>query len=467
MSEPKDGGLRSALLYAFAALLSVGAAWLLLAAGPQAVAGALPLPPSLDGGGHGAGSPLPGLILLQALVILLACRACAGLARRLGQPEVVGEIAGGLLLGPSAFGALWPGAYAALFPPDSLLGLRALSQLGLLLFLYAVGLELDLGMLKTRARTAVAASHASIAAPFLLGLALALWLHPRFAPGVPYLPFALFMGIAMSVTAFPVLARILVEKGLDKTPLGATALTCAAVDDVTAWCGLAVVVGLLDAGARPLAVIASAAAFIAFMLFIARPLLARWLESRLRAGASAREVGAWAIALLLASAFATEYIGIHALFGAFLAGVITPQNPELRRGLARRFEEFAGAALLPLFFALTGLRTRVGLLDDPLSWLAFALVLTAAVTGKLGASAAVARASGLPWRESLALGALMNARGLVELVILNVGYELGVLPPKVFAMMVLMALATTVMTGPLLDAFLGREAERARACARA
>jgi Kef-type K+ transport system membrane component KefB len=270
------------------------------------------------------------------------------------------------------------------------------------------------------------------------------------------------MGIAMSVTAFPVLARILVEKGLDKTPLGATALTCAAVDDVTAWCGLAVVVGLLDAGARPLTVIASAAGFIVFMLFAARPLLALWLERRLRAGASAREVGAWAIALLLASAFATEYIGIHALFGAFLAGVVTPQNPELRRGLARRFEEFAGAALLPLFFALTGLRTRVGLLDDPLSWAAFALVLTAAVTGKLGASSVVARASGLPWRESLALGALMNARGLVELVILNVGYELGVLPPKVFAMMVLMALCTTVMTGPLLDAILGREASRTR-----
>jgi hypothetical protein len=185
MPASDDGKLRGVLLYAAAASLSVAAAWLLLAAGPDAFARALPPAATLDGGGRGAGSPLPGLILLQALVILLACRACAGLARRLGQPEVVGEIAGGLLLGPSAFGALWPGAYAALFPPDSLLGLRALSQLGLLLFLYAVGLELDLGMLKERARTAVAASHASIAAPFLLGLALALWLHPRFAPDVP------------------------------------------------------------------------------------------------------------------------------------------------------------------------------------------------------------------------------------------------------------------------------------------
>lgn len=453
---------RGVLLYAAAAVLTVAAAWFLLAAGVDTAGQVLSLLPVRNGGEHGEGPPIPGLILLQALVILLACRACAALARRLGQPEVVGEIAGGLLLGPSAFGALQPGAYSALFPPDSLLGLRALSQLGLLLFLYAVGLELNLDMLKERARTAVAASHASIAAPFLLGLALALWLHPRFASGVPYVPFALFMGIAMSVTAFPVLARILVEKGLDKTPLGATALTCAAVDDVTAWCGLAVVVGLLDAGARPLTVIGSAAAFIAFMLFAARPLLTRLLERRLRAGASAREVGAWAVALLLASAFATEYIGIHALFGAFLAGVITPPNPELRRGLARRFEEFSGTMLLPLFFALTGLRTHVGLLGDSVSWLAFILVLAAAVAGKLGASAAVARAGGLPWNESLALGALMNARGLVELVILNIGYELGVLPPAVFAMMVLMALATTVMTGPLLDLFLGKQAAPAR-----
>lgn len=454
--------IRGVFVYAAAAALSVAAGWALLAAGPQ---GAMTVARSAaaEGGGHGAGPAIPGLILLQALVILGACRACAALARRLGQPEVVGEIAGGLLLGPSALGALWPAAYAGLFPANSLLGLRALSQIGLLLFLYAIGLELDLGQLRQRARTAVAASHASIAAPFLLGLGLALWLHPRFAPEVPYVPFALFMGIAMSVTAFPVLARILVEKGLDKTPLGTTALTCAAVDDVTAWCGLAVVVGLVSGGgASPLVVVASSAAFIAFMLLAARPLWARWLERRLSKGASAREIDAWAIGLLLASAFATEYIGIHALFGAFLAGVITPHNPELRRGLARRFEGLAGAALLPLFFALTGLRTSVGLLDGPLAWLAFGLVLLAAVAGKFGASALVARWTGLPWRESFALGALMNARGLVELVMLNVGYELGVLPPAVFAMMVLMALTTTVMTGPLLDLFLGR-GEKAKA----
>lgn len=409
-----------------------------------------------------------GLILLQALVILLVCRASAAVFRRLGQPGVVGEIAGGLLLGPSLLGAVFPGAYAALFPPDSLGGLRALSQLGLLLFLYAVGLEVDLDALRSRARAAAAASWTGIALPFALGLGVAAWLRPTAAADKPFLPFALFMGVAMSVTAFPVLARILRERGLDRTPLGATALACAAVDDVTAWCGLAVVVGLVRGGTSPLTVVASVAAFTC-LLVAARPLLARWLGARLATGASVREVSGWAVALLLACAFATEAIGVHAFFGAFLAGVVTPRVPELRKTLSRQFEDFSSAALLPLFFALTGLRTSVGLLDDAASWLAFAVVLAAAVAGKFGGASLAARATGLSWRESLGLGALMNARGLVELVMLNVGYELGILPPKVFAMMVLMALATTIMTGPLLDLVLGpdarlpqRDRERAR-----
>lgn len=407
---------------------------------------------------HGAG--IPGLILLQALVVLLVCRACAALFRRLGQPGVVGEIAGGLLLGPSLLGALWPELYAALFPPSSLGALRAMSQLGLLLFLYAVGLEVDLDALRKHARAAAAASWAGIALPFLLGLGVAAWLQPALAPGQPARPFALFMGVAMSVTAFPVLARILRERGLDRTPLGATALASAAVDDVTAWCGLAVVVGIMHGGSSALAVVAMVAAFMAALL-AARPLVSRWLGARLAAGASVREVSAWAVALLLACSWVTEAIGVHAFFGAFMAGVVTPRAPELRRSLSRQFEDFSSAALLPLFFALTGIRTEIGLLGAG-SWPAFAVILLAAVAGKLGGTALAARASGMPWRDSLALGALMNTRGLVALVMLDVGYELGVLPPKVFAMMVLMALATTVMTGPLLDLFLGRGAARER-----
>lgn len=402
-------------------------------------------------------------LILQALAILLVCRACAALARRLGQPEVIGEIAGGLLLGPSVLGFFWPRGWAALFPAESLGGLRALSQLGILLFLFAVGLELDLGALRARARTAVLVSSAGIAAPFLLGLACALWLYPRYAPGgVSFAAFALFMGVAMSVTAFPVLARILHEAGLERTSLGATALTCAAVGDVTAWCGLAAVVGIVRGGSLlgSARIVALVGGHILLMLLVARPLLSLWFSRRLASGASSKELAAAALAVLLLSSYITELIGIHALFGAFLAGVVMPERRELRLALVRRFEELSSVALLPLFFALTGLRTRLGLLDGPASWAAFALVLAAASAGKLGGSALAARASGLDWRESLALGALMNSRGLVELVVLNVGYDLGVLPPAVFTMMVLMALVTTAATGPLLGIFLPPAARR-------
>lgn len=435
-------------LAAFAActweLLRLGAG--LRAAGAAAAPEALAAP-----------AGLPGLLLLQALAVLAVCRLCAAAARRLGQPEVIGEIAGGLLLGPSALGLLWPAGQTALFPAGSLGGLRALSEIGILLFLFTVGLEVDLDALGRRARTAVLVSHASIAAPFLLGLATALWVYPRHAAaGVPFQGFALFLGVAMSVTAFPVLARILRETRLDRTPLGATALTCAAVDDVTAWCGLAAVIGIVHGGgaARSARALAGLSVYAAFMVLIARPLLRAWYERRIARGASGKELAAAALCVLLASAFSTEAIGVHALFGAFSAGLVMPEKRELRLALSRRFEELSSVALLPLFFALTGLRTRLDLLDGPAAWASFALVLAAASAGKLGGSALAARVSGLDWRESLSLGALMNSRGLVELVVLNVGYDLGLLSPSVFAMLVLMALVTTAATGPLLSAFL-------------
>ncbi len=409
---------------------------------------------------------LPGLLLLQAFAVLAACRLCAAVARRLGQPEVIGEIAGGLLLGPSFLGALWPSGAAALFPPGGLGGLRALSEIGILLFLFTVGLEVDLSALRKRARTAVFVSHASIAAPFLLGLAAALWVYPRHATaGVPFSSFALFMGVAMSVTAFPVLARILHETKLDRTPLGTTALTCAAVDDVTAWCALAAVVGLVRGGGagRSAGIVVALAVYAAVMLLAVRPLVRRWYDWRIARGASGKELAAAALCVLLASAFVTENIGVHALFGAFLAGIIMPEKRELRLALARRFEELSSVALLPLFFALTGLRTSLGSLDGATAWVSFALVLAAASAGKLGGSALAARASGLDWRESLSLGALMNSRGLVELVVLNIGYDLGVLSPSVFTMLVLMALVTTAATAPLLSAFLPERLRVSRA----
>ncbi len=409
---------------------------------------------------------VPGLLLLQALVVLAACRVCAAAARRLGQPEVIGEIAGGLLLGPSLLGALWPAGAAALFPPGGLGGLRALSEIGILLFLFTVGLEMDLDALRGRARAAVLVSHASIAAPFLLGLAAALWIYPRHgSAAVPFHAFALFIGVSLSVTAFPVLARILHEQGLERTPLGAAALTCAAVDDATAWCALAAVAGIVEGGgaARSLRVILSLAAYGAFMATAVRALVRRWYDWRIARGASAKELAAAALCVLLASAFATETIGVHALFGAFLAGIVMPERRELRVALTRRFEELSSVALLPLFFALTGLRTRLGLLDGASAWLSLGLLLAAASAGKLGGTALAARASGLDWRESLSLGALMNARGLVELVVLNVGYDLGVLTPAVFSMLVLMALVTTAAAGPLLSVFLPERLRARRA----
>lgn len=450
---PSEKSPRGALAYALGLFAFGTCAWWLLrqGAGLQALAASTPETPFASPAG------LPGLLLLQALAVLTSCRLCAALARRIGQPEVIGEIAGGLLLGPSALGLLWPATQAALFPPGSLGGLRALSEIGILLFLFTVGLEIDLDALRARAKTAVFVSHASIAAPFLLGLAAALRLYPlHAAAGVSFTAFALFIGVAMSVTAFPVLARILRETRLDRTPLGTTALTCAAVDDVTAWCALAAVVGIAGGGgpSRAATVLVELAAYGAFMILAARPLIRLWYDRRIAAGASGKELAAAALAILLASAYATEAIGVHALFGAFLAGAVMPERRELRRALLRRFEELSSVALLPLFFALTGLRTSLALLSGGPAWISFGLILFAATAGKLGGSALAARASGLEWRESLSLGALMNARGLVELVVLNVGYDLGVLTPTVFTMLVLMALATTAATGPLLSLFL-------------
>lgn len=402
-----------------------------------------------------------GLLLAQLVVVLLAARVAGLLVRPLGQPAVVGEMLAGLALGPSLLGAVAPGAMRALFPPDALLPLATLSQLGVLLFMFVVGLRLDLGVLRGRARVAVAVSHASIVAPFALGAALATVLHPTLAPpGVAPLPFALFLGAAMSVTAFPVLARILDERGLAGTRLGAIAIAAAAVDDATAWGILAAVVAVAgatgDAGTGALAAlraIALAAAWVLALVLVVRPLLARLVARR----AGDRPVSATLVSLAvvgaLVSALATEWIGVHALFGAFLAGVVVPRagvRPGVAAAIADRIEAVVGAVLLPVFFAFTGLRTSIALVSGGEAWALAGLVLLVAVAGKLGGSALAARALRLPWRESLALGALMNTRGLMELVIATVGLEIGVVSPTLFTMLVLMALATTAMTSPLL-----------------
>lgn len=395
-----------------------------------------------------------GRLLLQLIVIVLACRAVGAVFVRLGQPAVIGEMAAGLLLGPSLFGWLAPGSFRFIFPAESLLTLKLLSQIGICFYMFAVGMELDIDHLRQRAQTAILVSHASIVVPYFLGVLSSLALYSRFAgPGVSFVSFALFMGIAMSITAFPVLARILEERGLSKTPLGSTAITCAAVDDVTAWSMLAAIVALVHAAhlTGALLSLGLVLVFVAVMLGVIRPRLPRWMRvERLEGGVPTKTVTAGVLVFILSCAMTTEAIGIHALFGAFLAGVVMPPHPDFRHYLAVRIESFSSIFLLPLFFAFTGLRTQVGLLNEPTAWLICLGIIAVATLGKLGGSMFTARLTGLSWHDSFSLGALMNTRGLMELIALNLGYDFGILSPGIFAMMVLMALATTCMTGPLL-----------------
>jgi Kef-type K+ transport system membrane component KefB len=393
-------------------------------------------------------------LLLQVAVVLAAARVVGWIFRRLRQPQVVGEMAAGILLGPSLLGWLAPGVSATLFPPESLAHLQTLSQVGLLFFMFLVGLEFDPRLLRGRGHAALVTSHVSIVVPFFLGAALALFLYPRLSDsGVSFTGFALFMGAAMSVTAFPVLARILTERNLLHTPVGALTLACAAVDDVTAWTILAVVVAIVRAGVveTPLwLTLGGTAVYLGLMVTLGRRALG-WLESFYHSrGRLSQDMVAGILLLLLGSAWVTEWLGIHALFGAFALGVVMPKDPGLMHDLSEKLEDVTVVFLLPLFFAFTGLRTEVGLLNDWPSWLACLGIIAVAIIGKLGGSMVAARFTGMSWGDSFALGALMNTRGLVELIVLNIGYDLKILSPRIFAMLVLMALVTTFMTGPLL-----------------
>jgi Kef-type K+ transport system membrane component KefB len=404
------------------------------------------------------------LLLLQVIIILAAARGLGSLFSKIGQPRVIGEMVAGILLGPSLLGLLAPGVQASIFPVDSLGALRMLSQIGVILFMFVVGIELDIDHLRHKAHAAVLVSHASIIVPFFLGCALALVVYRSLAPaGSRFSAFALFIGVAMSITAFPVLARIIDERRLRRSHLGSTAIACAAVDDVTAWCLLAVVVALVRADGLGGAAwtILLTVLFIAAMLFVVRPRMARLVREEPDGQSGSMGLLAGIFVFIFVSALATEMIGIHALFGAFLAGVCMPPNSALRQFLRERLETFSSVLLLPLFFAFTGLRTEIGLLNDWPSWLACIGIIAVAIVGKLGGSMVAARFTGMSWGDSFALGALMNTRGLVELIVLNIGYDLKILSPRIFAMLVLMALVTTFMTGPLLHLrqVLGRRRE--------
>ncbi len=371
----------------------------------------------------------------------------------LGQPPVIGEVVAGILLGPSLLGTEWS---AKIMPPDTAPFLAVIAQLGVILYMFLVGLELNADRLRDRAHAFVAISHASILVPFLLGSALALVLYPRLSSdSVSFTNFALFMGVAMSITAFPVLARILTDRNLSRTELGVIALSCAATDDITAWCLLALVVGVVQSQVdHALSVAGGAVAYLAVMLLFVRPWV-RWFAHRPASTELSRGTMATVLVALLASALATERIGIHALFGAFFLGALIPHESSLAKGFQQQLERVTTVLLMPAFFALTGMRTRIDLLSGIDQWLICAAIIFVATLGKFGGTIVAARLTGLNWRHSAALGTLMNTRGLMELIVLNIGLDLGVISPALFAMMVLMALVTTMITSPVLRLLLG------------
>jgi Kef-type K+ transport system membrane component KefB len=396
-----------------------------------------------------------GLLIAQIGTILIAARVIGRLFRKIHQPRVIGEMVAGILLGPSLLGWVAPGAYAALFPPESLGHLSSLSQVGLLLFMFLIGLELDLHKLRELGRVAVVTSQVSIVLPFILGSLIAFQLYPRFAdPSINFVGFTLFIGAAMSITAFPVLARILTERDLLRTRVGSVAIACAAVNDVTAWCILAGIVVIVRSSTllMPLWVtVTGLGAFVLLMLTVVRRLLGMLIASYERHRGLTHGHLALILLVVLASGWVTDYWGVHALFGAFLAGVIMPRHHDFGREIWVKMEPLIVVLLLPLYFAFTGLRSSFFLIRGAEMWLYAAIIIAVAVAGKLGGSMLSTRLNGMPWREAAAVGILMNTRGLVELVILNIGLDLGVLSPELFSIMVLMALVTTLMTSPLLS----------------
>lgn len=372
-----------------------------------------------------------GLQLLQIAVILAVCRLLHEVVERIGQPPVIGEIIAGLLLGPSFFGWLAPDWFARLFPPASLSALNALSQIGLVLFMFLVGLHLDLADVWALRGVAGFAGLLSIAVPFAAGFALARPLHVL-APSAPLVPFSLFCAVAMSITAFPVLARILADQKLTATRLGHVAIACAAFNDVVAWALLAWIAAASRSLLEPIIVIVI---YSTIMLFIVRPLLRR----------VPNELATMLIFVFLSS-WVTELAGLHALFGAFFAGVIWPRGSVNFGEVSAKIEPIAMAVLIPLFFSYTGLRTNIG----EVNWGYTSIIIAVAVLSKIGGTFAGARTMGFDSRNALSLGILLNTRGLVELVVLNVGLDLGILTPALFSMMVVMALVTTLMTTPAL-----------------
>lgn len=393
------------------------------------------------------------ILLIQIIVVLLAVRLFSFLFKYIGQPGVIGEIVAGIVLGPSLLGYFFPEVFGFLFRPDSLMNLHLISQIGLILFMFVIGLELDFRVIKNKINETLVISHAGILVPFFLGIVASYWVYEEYASAqTDFLPFALFIGISMSITAFPVLARIIQERNMTNSTVGTLTIASAANDDVTAWCLLAVVIAIAKAGtfASALYAIALTIVYIAVMFYVVRPFLKKVGDVYANKEVINKTFVSFIFLVLILSATITEIIGIHALFGAFMAGVVMPPNMGFRKVMMEKVEDVALVFFLPLFFAYTGLRTEIGLIDSPELWIVCGLFIFVAVLGKFGGCTLASRAVGESWKDSLTIGTLMNTRGLMELVALNIGYEMGVLPPSIFVILVIMALVTTFMTTPML-----------------
>ncbi len=407
---------------------------------------------------HLGAAPEGSLHLVRALIaLLLTSVVLTWICRKIQQPPVIGDMLAGISLGPSVLGRISPNAMHWLLPPDVPSQLGTLSQIGVILFMFLVGLELDTSVIRTHSRSTLAISHASIVVPFIFGTVAAVWLYPMLGTSTAsFTVFALFLGVSLSVTAFPVLAGILADHGLTRSPMGTVALTCAAVDDVSAWCLLAVVVGVAKSTPWAAAVTCvSTVAYIGLVFWLVRPAIGRWARRRDGDPRLSRTAVTGVLLALLASALSTEYLGIHAIFGAFLLGAMVPHDSRVAKVMQSRLHDLVLTLLLPAFYALTGMRTQLSLLSGFDQWLTCGVIIVLACLGKFGGAYFAARFVGVRTRDAASIGVLMNTRGLVELVVLGIGYDLGVFSPTLFVMMVVMALVTTFLTSPLLRLTLG------------
>ncbi|MGL4465330.1 MAG: cation:proton antiporter [Planctomycetia bacterium] len=460
-TEAVSGPTSGRLLFLYVSTLTIAVALFLMVRdfGEKSLVAPPPAGEGFQSGAdvHASFNPLFHVLLAMAALIVFS-RLLGLVCRWFHQPPVIGEVLAGILLGPSFLGWAWPDGARFLLPEQVMPHLNIIAQIGVILFMFLVGLELNTGVLRKQGAAIIGVSHAGIVFPFVLGSTFALVLYPRYSSSdVPFTVFAMFLGVSMAITAFPVLARILSERGLNRTQLGSVALACAATDDATAWCLLALVVGVAQAKlGGALMTLVWTAVYVAVMLAVVRPIAARWVAKVDERDAVSQPVAAVVFVALLASALTTELIGIHAIFGAFLLGAVIPHDSRIAREFIQKMEDLVGVLLLPAFFAVTGSRTQIGLIAGWVDLLFCVAVILVATAGKWAGCTAAGRVAGLRWRDAVAVGVLMNTRGLMELIVLNIGLDLKVLSPTLFTMLVVMAVVTTMTTTPVLDAITHR-----------